>query len=276
MSRPSEAQVAANRNNSKHSSGPNSGRGKHRSSQNAMRHGLTGRVVVLPEEDMEAFKAFSKEIVESLNAGSPMERQCAQTIADSQWRLNRARTFEDGMIAMGHFEEAGNFTAENPSIHAALTAAKVFRDRSKDFVNLALYEQRIGKAQKEAFRQLYDLQDRRKTTLQPEEVKVEARIEQAQPPVRTAAATVAQTPANGQACASTPQQSGRGNTTNGQDLSPQMLDGQALSPQMLDCKRNATVGGFVCSTVEIIPSVPAPRDLKSPETPLVIPELTAA
>jgi len=161
MSRPSEAQVAANRNNSKHSNGPKSDRGKHRSSQNAMRHGLTGRIVVLPHEDMEVFKAFSKEIVESLNANSPMERQCAQAIADAQWRLNRARTFEDGMIALGHFEAEGNFTADSPEIHAALTAAKVFRDRSKDFANLALYEQRIGKAQKEAFRQLYDLQARR-------------------------------------------------------------------------------------------------------------------
>ena len=165
MSRPSEAQIAANRNNSKHSSGPKSERGKHRSSQNAMRHGLTGRIVVLPHEDMEVFKAFSKEIVESLNANSPMERQCAQAIADAQWRLNRARTFEDGMIALGHFEAEGNFTADSPEIHAALTAAKVFRDRSKDFANLALYEQRIGKAQKEAFRQLYDLQERRKTAM---------------------------------------------------------------------------------------------------------------
>ena len=165
MSRPSEAQREANRNNSKHSSGPKSERGKHRSSQNAMRHGLTGRIVVLPHEDMEVFKAFSKEIVESLNANSPMERQCAQAIADAQWRLNRARTFEDGMIALGHYEAEGNFTADSPEIHAALTAAKVFRDRSKDFANLALYEQRIGKAQKEAFRQLYDLQDRRKATI---------------------------------------------------------------------------------------------------------------
>ena len=197
MSRPSEAQVAANRNNSKHSSGPKSERGKHRSSQNAMRHGLTGRVVVLPHEDMEVFKAFSKEIVESLNANSPMERQCAQAIADAQWRLNRARTFEDGMIAMGHFEAEGNFTAENPNIHSALTAAKVFRDRSKDFVNLALYEQRIGKAQKEAFSRLYDLQDRRKAApaMQPtlEEPKPVAGVA---PATATASATANLTPSS--------------------------------------------------------------------------------
>jgi hypothetical protein len=268
MSKPSEAQIEANRRNAKHSRGPKTESGKHRSSQNAMRHGLAGRVVVLPEEDLEVFKAFCKEIVESLNADAPMERQCAQTIADSQWRLNRARTFEDGMIAMGHFEEAGKFTAENPSIHAALTAAKVFRDRSKDFVNLALYEQRIGKAQKEAFRQLYDLQDRRKAVIPlPQEPTVKATIEQAEPPVQIAsAAATASITKNGQDCALAAQQPGRSSTTNGQDL----------SPQMLDCKPNALTIGFVCSTVEIIPSVPATRNLKSTETPLLNPELMAA
>ena len=253
MSRSSEARIEANRRNAKHSHGPTSAQGKHRSSQNAMRHGLTGRVVVLPHEDMEVFKAFSKEIVESLNADSPMERQCAQAIADAQWRLNRARSFEDGMIAMGHFEAEGNFTADSPEIHAALTAAKVFRDRSKDFVNLALYEQRIGKAQKEAFRQLYDLQDRRKAAML---------AEPAPEPIKEIASTRAAT-----------MQFGRSTATDGQDLSPQKpgrsdtTSGHALSPQTLDCKRNVVVGGFVYSTTEIAaanPALPVGESVKTP------------
>src|SRR5580658_1269846 len=104
MSKPSQAQIDANRANAKHSNGPNSDRGKQRSSQNALRHGLTGRSVVLPTEDMEAYQAFTKELVDSLNPVTPMERQFAQTVADTQWRLNRARTFEDGMIAKGNFD----------------------------------------------------------------------------------------------------------------------------------------------------------------------------
>ena len=240
MSKPSEAKIEANRNNAKHSRGPRSASGKHRSSQNALRHGLTGRIVVLPGEDMAEFERFSKEIVDSLNAHSPMERQCAQAIADAQWRLNRARTFEDGMIAMGHFEEAGNFTAENPNIHAALTAAKVFRDRSKDFVNLALYEQRIGKAQKEAFHRLYDLQDRRKASLV---TLVDEPAEKAKPLTQAASAAPAQQPDQVEL------QAARSMATDGHDLSPQAVDGQALSPQMLDCKRNVVVSGFVYSSV---------------------------
>src|SRR5271170_6016383 len=62
---------------------PTSGRtpeGKARSSMNALRHGLTARVVVLPSEDMDPYQAFSKEIVDSLDAQTPVERQFAQTV----------------------------------------------------------------------------------------------------------------------------------------------------------------------------------------------------
>src|ERR1700682_6125289 len=104
---PSPAQYAANRLNSIKSSGPASPKGRVRSSLNALRHGLTARVVVLPSEDMAAYHAFSTEIVDSLDAQTPVERQFAQTIADNQWRINRIRSIEDGMLGMGHFEAAG-------------------------------------------------------------------------------------------------------------------------------------------------------------------------
>jgi len=256
MSKPSEAQIEANRRNAKHSRGPKSDHGKHRSSLNAMRHGLTGRTVVLPGEDMEEFKRFSKEIADSLNAESPMERQFAQTVADSQWRLNRARTFEDGMIALGHFEEAGNFTAYSPEIHAALTAAKVFRDHSKDFVNLALYEQRIGRAQKEAFRQLYDLQDRRKAAilLQAEEAKTQAVVEEIK--VAEIEAVEAKPAAQTTTAAAAP---ARHYPLNIQEDTPD--SGQEI--------------GFVCSTPEIAavnPILPVAEPVK---TPFRNPEFTA-
>lgn len=163
----STAQIEANRRNAKHGRGPNTAHGKVRSSGNSIRHGLTGRIVVLPTEDMAAYKVFSKELVDSLDAQTPMERQLAQTIADSQWRLNRARTFEDGMLALGDFEGDGSFHALSPEMNSALTVAKVFRDRSKDFVNLSLYEQRIQRAQKNAFDQLRQLQTERKAAPAP-------------------------------------------------------------------------------------------------------------
>jgi len=136
---------------------------------NALRHGLTARVVVLPSEDMAAYHAFSKEIIDCLDPQTPVERQFAQTVADNQWRINRIRSIEDGMLGMGHFEAAGDFPTDNTEIHSAMTAARAFRDGSKAFVNLSIYEQRLHRSMKEALRQLKELQterrERRKTEM---------------------------------------------------------------------------------------------------------------
>ena len=120
---PTPAQYAANRLNAQKSQGPTTPQGRARSKMNALRHGLTARVVVLPSEDMDAYNAFSKEIVDSLDPQTPVERQFAQTVADNQWRINRIRSIEDGMLGMGHFEPAGDFDCPSPEIHSAMTAS---------------------------------------------------------------------------------------------------------------------------------------------------------
>src|SRR6202167_4329711 len=102
------------------STGPRTPEGKRRSCVNALRHGLTGRVVVLPSEDMDAYHAFCAELIADLAPETPVERQYAQTFCDTQWRLNRARSFEDSMFALGHFEGATIPGIERPEIEAAL------------------------------------------------------------------------------------------------------------------------------------------------------------
>jgi hypothetical protein len=144
------------------STGPRTEEGKKRSAMNATRHGLTGRTVVMPYEDMEAYHAFCKELFESLAPETPVERQYAQTFCDTQWRLNRALSIEDAMLSLGHFEAAGNIETEHPQVHAALTAARVFRDDSKSFVNLSLYEQRLQRTLDKSLRQLQALQAARR------------------------------------------------------------------------------------------------------------------
>jgi hypothetical protein len=110
---------------------------------------------------MDAYRAFCTELIADLAPETPLERQYAQTFCDTQWLLNRARSFEDSMISLGHFEAAGDIEADHPQIHAALTAARVFREDSKSFVNLSLYEQRLQRTLKESLRQLQDLQTKR-------------------------------------------------------------------------------------------------------------------
>ena len=153
--------------------GPTTPEGRARSRYNGLKHGLTGRTIVLPSEDMEEYKRFSEELVESFDPKTPFERQLAQTIAETQWRLNRARTWEDGMLCMGVHEPAGNIALAMPYPHddeskrsaigQVLAESQVFQQNSKSFVNLTLYEQRLHRQQKQAFEHLQKLQAERKT-----------------------------------------------------------------------------------------------------------------
>jgi hypothetical protein len=142
--------------------GPRTPAGKARSSVNAVRHGLSGRIVVLPSEDMGQFLKFSSDFVNSLNPATPLESELAQVVADGYWRLKRFRTVEEGMLAMGHYEEAGDFDADTEEIHSSFTAAKAFRANSKAFVNLSIYEQRIQRGIHNSMKQLREIQAERR------------------------------------------------------------------------------------------------------------------
>ena len=166
---PHPAEYAERRLNALTFPGPAFNERRTRSEINAGRHGITARIVVLTTEDLAAYKQFAREIVDSLDAQTPLERQFAHTIADNQWRINRFRSVEDGMLGLGHSESAGDFDADHPEIHAVMTAAKAFRDHSQAFVNLSICEQRLHRSLKDALRQLKELQaERRELSTQRE------------------------------------------------------------------------------------------------------------
>ena len=142
--------------------GPRSEEGKARAKMNALRHRLSGRIVVLPSEDMGLYLKFSQEFVDSLYPATPLESELAQTVADGYWRLKRFRTVEEGMLAMGHYEKEGDFDAATEEVHSAFTAAKAFRANSQAFVNLSIYEQRIQRGIEKSMKQLREIQSERK------------------------------------------------------------------------------------------------------------------
>src|ERR1700742_2689469 len=150
------------------STGPRTDEGKQRSALNALRHGLTGRTVVMPYEDMDQYHIFCRRLFQTLAPETALEEQYAQTFCDTQWRLNRARSLEDAMLSLGHSEEAGEIQTEHAQVHAVLTAARVFRDDNKSFLNLSLYEQRLQRTLEKSLRELKALQAERKAQRQAE------------------------------------------------------------------------------------------------------------
>jgi hypothetical protein len=157
----SEKQLQANQANAQHSTGPKTEAGKNRSRLNAGRHGLTGQVVILTEEDRIAHIRFTDPIIKSLAPDGPLEMQYAQLIAQDHWRLNRIASIEQFIFALGH--ELGNMErVENGQIASGYTHAMTFRKDAKQLNLLSLYASRIQRNIRKNTQELNALQAARK------------------------------------------------------------------------------------------------------------------
>jgi hypothetical protein len=140
----SEKRLAANRANSSKSTGPNTESGKAAIGQNALRHGLTAQVAILPSEDRAAHETFCQALIADLAPATGLELNLAQSIADDMWRLNRARALENNIFAVGLSEgDPDPDPDHDPAMQIALNGARTFMDNAAKFGLLSLYEQRI-------------------------------------------------------------------------------------------------------------------------------------
>ncbi len=173
----SPIKIDSNRNNAKLSTGPRTDAGKKKASLNALRHGLTAQVVVLPGEDLQQYLAFSSAFVRDLQPEGILETQLAQTLADLQWRLNRFRALEASLFALGHEENApkldlgdGPHAAE---VQTALAAAQSLRDNIEALKTISIHEQRISRQFHNALHQLREAQALRRAHLTRELAEAE-------------------------------------------------------------------------------------------------------
>lgn len=155
-----EPEVIKSESSSQSKPGPKTHEGKQRSALNALRHGLTGRIVLMPGEDLQLYLSFSRKFTEALNPKGVIESQFAQNAADAQWRLNRLKSIEDLMLALGQVEPLPSCTMD-PIIDDALETGQAFRTYSRAFANLSIYEHRILRAMEKAIAQLKALQKER-------------------------------------------------------------------------------------------------------------------
>src|SRR5947199_7156712 len=140
----SEAQLAANRHNSQLSTGPTTPAGKAKSSLNAVKTGLTGRTVLLPTEDAEAYAAHLARYQEEFQPVGVRETQLVQNLADTQWRLDRIPNLEAGLFALGRLRYAELFEGQgDPQLRAALLDAHILMVEAKHFKNLHMQESRL-------------------------------------------------------------------------------------------------------------------------------------
>jgi hypothetical protein len=146
----SVAQVRANRLNAQKSTGPRTPEGKAVVAQNAVKHGLLARQVVIRGEDPGEFELFRDRMVQDLDPVGSLESLLAERAAHLGWRLRRAERLDRAAWATLETEHGARTTdkpaaGDDPDEREAVLARGVVADfgRAKLLDRLLGYERRI-------------------------------------------------------------------------------------------------------------------------------------
>jgi len=88
------AQINANQANAQHSTGPCTAEGKARVSQNALRHGLTARHLVIRDDEQDEFAVLQDSLSTELAPQGAVEAVIFQQLLHAAWNLHRFRRVE--------------------------------------------------------------------------------------------------------------------------------------------------------------------------------------
>ena len=151
------AQIAANRRNARHSTGPTTRQGKATAAQNARRHGLLAQVVTLPDEDPARFTTFHERMTTELAPVGPLEEFLVERIVAAAWRLTRVVRLEAGVLAVRTAEAETALTTTDR--HADPVAIGVIRDTAgaDTLATLGRYERSFERG---LYRALHELERR--------------------------------------------------------------------------------------------------------------------
>src|SRR6185312_7446603 len=90
----SPAQHIANQANAQHSTGPRTPEGKARVAQNAVRHGLTAKHLVIRPDDQPEFDQFQADLIAELDPQGAVEALTFHELLHAAWNLQRFRRIE--------------------------------------------------------------------------------------------------------------------------------------------------------------------------------------
>ncbi|HXP88472.1 MAG TPA: hypothetical protein VN841_27330 [Bryobacteraceae bacterium] len=161
VKQPSEKQNAASRINGAKSKGPVSVDGRARSSRNALRHGLSSAVVVLPHEDRAQFEQLRESYMESFQPADQPQHDLVETMAAARWRLNRLQEIEANLFEKEMVLRASEMAKELKEMTEGEKLAWVFDRMANHSKSLAMqirYEGQLNRTYERAFKQLQQLQ----------------------------------------------------------------------------------------------------------------------
>jgi hypothetical protein len=94
------AQIDANRENAKRSTGSTTPAGAERASRNSTKHGLTCQTLIVSLEERDAYEAHVQSYMHSHKPVSQEHRQLVQQLADGHWSIHQAFVLQTNGIAL--------------------------------------------------------------------------------------------------------------------------------------------------------------------------------
>jgi hypothetical protein len=164
-----ERQLEANRQNAQLSTGPKTAVGKAIASQNAVKTGLTGRAILLQAGEADWYEQHVARFRRDFSPLGERELELVQSLADTQWRLNRIPILEAGLYAIGRIQYEDLFADQAPELQPLLIENHIFRTHARELNNLSIQESRLRRNYAKDLAELKALQTERQAQTQAQE-----------------------------------------------------------------------------------------------------------
>src|ERR1700722_6154562 len=139
----SQLRSETSRINGAKSQGPTTPAGLEKSSQNAIKHGITsGSAMVLSCEIRADFDDIFNNFIEIHRPANPAEKDLVEEMVAARWRIRRLWTIETCMLDAEIVKQESISTTRNPGVHLAL-AFRTLADNSHSLQLASRYESRL-------------------------------------------------------------------------------------------------------------------------------------
>jgi hypothetical protein len=160
-SAPSSSRLAANRANAQLSTGPKTEDGKAKSAKNALKTALTGRTVLLPDDDADRYERHLRQYRKAYEPVGERECELVQSLADTTWRVDRIPGLEEALYVKGANELAATVAELDPRARASMLRLQTYLVYERQFRNLHIQEMRLHRLREKLIAEIKQLQKER-------------------------------------------------------------------------------------------------------------------
>ncbi len=144
--------------------GPNTPQGKSKVANNATKHGLTAKTIVLANESKAAFQILLESLAEEWNPAGDTEFLLIEEMAAAAWRQRRAWAIESSHFDLAMVKNEPAIQEQFDSIdHETRTALahKSLIEEGRALANIQRHEERLSRQYDRTLRRLMVLQQQR-------------------------------------------------------------------------------------------------------------------